>query len=126
MKNEDKYLKAETSLEEEKVLFENNGALDEGVAAWVKYVQKSRKTSPKGLKERLWSSISNITKVVRFGTFAAAASILMVFAFYFISNSSGDEMSLAEKKAKLEEVYAMLDEPQNIIYEDELIILYTE
>jgi hypothetical protein len=126
MKNEDKYLKAETSLEEEKVLFENNGALDEGVAAWVKYVQKSRKTSPKGLKERLWSSISNRTKVVRFGTFAAAASILMVFAFYFISNSSGDEMSLAEKKAKLEEVYAMLDEPQNIIYEDELIILYTE
>lgn len=124
-----KYMAGESSLEEEKELLESIDKLDPALKAWRQYVQKSRKQAPEGLLDTITVKASKRGRIIKMAVFAAAASIILLLGFYFggsLQKQEEREMSLSEKQEKLAEAYAMFDNSENIIYEDELIILYTE
>lgn len=124
-----KYMAGESSMEEEKELLESREKLDPALKAWSQYVQNSKKQAPEGLVDTISVTASNRGRVIKMAVFAAAASILLLLGFYLggsLQKQENKEMSLSEKQEKLAEAYAMFDDSENIIYEDDLIILYTE
>ncbi|MEL7001771.1 MAG: hypothetical protein AAFN93_03450 [Bacteroidota bacterium] len=126
----DKYLAAESTLEEEKKLFNSEQT---GLEAWSNYVKQKKKKAPTDLNAKIMASIQTRKRRKQrflFGVSAAAAS-LVLFMVLFMSNKSNHEMNYAEKEAKLNEALSMFpdDDPvkseRDIIYEDEIIVIYT-
>lgn len=126
----EKYKAGETSLEEEQFLMENVSDFATDVSAWLRYANQSKKQSSPDLKNNIWTSINKKILRFRMGLFAAAASIFLV-AIFSISNMKEKEMAYEEKAAVLKEAMAMLSDvetlpaAENIIYEDDLVIIYT-
>ncbi|WP_341224837.1 hypothetical protein [uncultured Arcticibacterium sp.] len=125
----EKYKAGETTLKEEQFLLENTSDVDTEMSAWFQYAKQKRKEPTPALKEKIWASISKKRIPFRIGMFAAAASILFL-AVFFIHNARQEKLAYEKKEATLKEALAMLSEPEiipskkNIIYEDELVIIY--
>jgi hypothetical protein len=127
-----KYLAAESSLEEEQKLFNNeNNAPD--LDAWATYVKHNRKKGTNHLKESIWHSIETRKKRRQrylYAIPAAAASIALLVTF-FITKPNEPSITDEEKWALLTEALTMFpedtttDEQRNILYEDETIVIYT-
>lgn len=124
-----KYLNGETSLEEEKDLF-NTSDTDQALEVWSHYVSKNRHDPPPTLETSLWKKILQKKKQQRllYGLSGMAASIL-AFLIFWVTPKPSDQMSLSEKRQLLENAQALFNEesqPQEeIIYSDELIVIYS-
>lgn len=129
-----KYKAGESSLDEEKILFNSVKKTEESIQTWASFVKKSRIISTENLNEKLWKSFEKKTKKLnkfRLGILSAAASIALIFSI-FIYNNHQNELSESEKSALLEEARNMFvdENKQQDIYqkilENELIIVYTK
>lgn len=128
---EDKYLEAQTSLEEEKEFFEKAGK-EESFKPWAAYRKSNQFKAPSGLSERIAEKIdSNQTRArnIYFRISAIAASIILIALFYF-RPSVEPEMSYTEKQAMLEEILTILPENEisrsDILYEDATLVIYLD
>lgn len=127
-----KYFAAESSLDDEENLFnaEDKGP---GIEEWSRYVKQKKKTVPANFNDVVWDGIQ-IRKKRRqrflIGLSGLAAAIA-IFVSMFISNSANKNISRDEKEALLNEALSMFSEEtqgpakQRIIYEDDIIIIYT-
>ena len=124
-----KYLEGESNLKEEQEIF-NAESKNSELDPWLNFVKKSRVKAPENLNHLVWESIQNKRKRSRriiYGLVATAASVALIIS---LSVNSSKKQSYAEKEALLKEAFAMFEENepqqeiQNIIYEDELIVIY--
>ncbi|AWV97286.1 hypothetical protein [Arcticibacterium luteifluviistationis] len=126
----EKYMAGETTLEEEKFLLDNASNPEQDMAAWFKYAKHKKRQPTPNLGEKIWATISKKTLRFKIGMFAAAASILLL-AFFSLQNLKQEKLAYKEKEATLKEALAMLSVPKikpaaaSIIYEDDLVIIYT-
>lgn len=130
-KLEEKYKAGETTLEEEEALFQNGANADSELSAWYRYAKHSKKQAPPALEEGIWNTIQRRIRSLKITVFAAAASILLLIVFSTHISPKEGQLTYQEKEAKLQEALALVadieTEPsvENIIYEDELVIIYT-
>lgn len=129
----EKYKNGQTTLEEEKYLFKNKDKVLSPLTDWIAFEQKNKKKVPENLNEKLWYSFDEKTKTKRKilkSTTIAAATIALLFTLY-VKNTATETQTAAEKEALLKEaksLFSDLENPKNkdIIFEDDLIIVYTE
>ncbi|MEM9325275.1 MAG: hypothetical protein AAGA85_06455 [Bacteroidota bacterium] len=132
----DKYLAAETTLEEEETLFDGKNQ-QPGIAEWATYRNRKRNKAPSNLPDTIWSTIQKRRRNrqrMLIGLPAVAASIaFVVFALIY---DAGDQqvaprpITYDEKEALLHEALSLFSEEQpttskqNVIYEDDVVIIY--
>tara|TARA_B100001245_G_C22891613_1_gene429505 strand:- start:373 stop:777 length:405 start_codon:yes stop_codon:yes gene_type:complete len=122
-----KYLNGETSLQEEKELFENSGKESD---PWAEFVSRNKHKAPEGLEDTIWDNIQSKRKQKQrflYGLSAAAASVVFVLGFIFFPSGNDTEMTLSQKEQMLQEALSMFPEEENnkeILYSDELIEIY--
>lgn len=130
----EKYKAGESSLQEEKKLFNTAKKMEEPLKKWSFFVKHNQKHIPENLNEKLWKSFEEKIKKpnkLKIGLFSTAASIALIFSLFFF-NTHQNELSESEKSALLEEAKSMfVDENQhqetyNKILENDLIIVYTK
>jgi hypothetical protein len=128
-----KYKKGETSLSEEKELFNSVNETQPEIANLSQFIKNNQIKTPENLNERLWESFDEKSvKSNKFliGIYSSAASILLIFSFYFW-NFEPNKMTYNEKLVLLNEAKSMFVDPSekeiisNIILETDLIIVYT-
>ena len=128
-----KYQEGQSTLKEEAFLFDNTESLEPSFEAWSTFVKNNKTETPKDFNERLWQSFQNRKKKKRklfVGGFSVAASVILLIALFF-TNPKEEELNYAEKEALLslaKEIVANstpAEIEQNIIYENEIIIIYT-
>lgn len=125
-----KYLEAESSLEEEKQLLDGQNN-DPAMDSWFRFVNESKTKVPAGLNDKILASIESRNKskhrFMNWGYGIAASIALIVGVFFFQSRENDDYL---EKEALLNEALSMFPEPEQqdtdrtILYEDEMIIIY--
>ena len=124
-----KYLEAESNLNEEQEVF-NAESTNSELEPWLKFAKKTRVKAPENLNHSVWESIQNKRKTSRriiYGLVATSASLALIIS---LSVNSSKKQSYEEKEELLKEALAMFEEnePQkevsNVIYEDELIVIY--
>ncbi len=128
----EKYEQGLTSVEEEKQLFAHpeDSGIDHQV--WFQYVNHQKKEVPNDLEDTVWSSIQTRKKKWLIRTISMAASVALLVSLFLTTNPwQKKEMSYEEKAALLEEALAMCAEKKQtiereILYEDELLIIYTQ
>ncbi|MFK8059670.1 MAG: hypothetical protein AB8B78_06205 [Polaribacter sp.] len=129
-----KYKAGETSLAEEKMLFDSVPASEEQLKTLGTFVKKNTISVPENLNDKLWDAFDEKTKKpnkFKLRLFSAAASIALMFSVVFY-NSSKNELSESEKEALLNEAISMFEnasktkQNQKVILENELVIVYTE
>lgn len=124
----EKYRSGTTSLEEEQFLLENVNKLDAAIEASSVFIKMNKKEIPDNFNDKLWDSFEPKIKTKHkysykiFGAVASVA-IFVTLAFYTFSNN---EQSIEEKEFLLNEAKNMFVNNENIIFEDELIIVYTK
>jgi hypothetical protein len=129
----EKYKKGETSLSEEKELFNSGNETQPEIANLSQFIKNNQIMTPENLNEKLWKyfdekSVRN--NKFRIGIYSAAASILLIFSLYFW-NFEPNKMTYNEKLALLNEAKSMFANTSekeinsNIILETDLIIVYT-
>ncbi len=125
----DKYLEANSSLDEEREIFNAKKANSE-LDPWFSFAKRSGAKAPKNMNDSVWDAIQikrKKSKRLIYGLVASAASIALIITLSVNSSKQSDK----EKEALLKEALSMFkkEEPktekQNIIYEDELIVIYT-
>lgn len=124
-----KYLEAESNLNEEQDIF-NTETANSDFDPWFKFVKKSRIEAPENLNNSVWDAIQSKrkrTQQVIYGIVTVAASVALIVSLSVNSPKQSDQ----EKEALLKEALSMFHdevpkaEVQNIIYEDDLIVIYT-
>lgn len=125
-----------TSAEEESVLLKTLGDSKDKKHLWFKFLKNYKKSIPTNLENQIWSNIQRKEKKkpkMMLRVLALAASITLVLTILWIPNPlKSREMSDAEKAAVLKEALTMISSAeeriteQEIIYEDDLLIIYTE
>ncbi|MFD2530093.1 hypothetical protein [Polaribacter marinaquae] len=124
----EKYKLGNTTLEEEAYLFDSVKNTEEGLGNWANFVKTNKKVAPNNFNDKLWNSfepkIANKYSF-RYKFFGAVASVavLITLAFYSFSNN---KQSIEEKELLLNEARSMFTDNETIIFEDELIIVYTK
>nr|WP_297916129.1 hypothetical protein [uncultured Allomuricauda sp.] len=127
------YQEGNTTLNEEHYLFnkaENSGS---SLEAWSAFVRNNKSISPKDFNDRLWESFQakRSRKRKKAVVLVSAAASVLLFVTLFMGNPGQRELSYSEKEALLNQALDMFpNTPQkgmerNIIYENEMIILYT-
>lgn len=128
----EKYKEGNTTLKEEKKLFNNAQNLDPSFAAWSTFVRKNKTETPKEFNDALWKSFENKKtgkRKILWSIVAIAASILLIFSIY-ISSQTQDEQSYAEKERLLNQAKNMFaDNKQkeiqySVFYENEILTVY--
>lgn len=127
-----KYLAAESTLDEEETLrsAENQNPT---MQAWSTYVKWKRKKAPANLNDTIWASIQTRRKKRRrvFYTLSGVAASIILFFTISLNNTNNKSLSYEEKSDLLNEALSMFSnerqtlEEQNIIYEDDMIVIYT-
>lgn len=129
-----KYKVGETSLVEEKMLFDSVPASEEQLKSLGTFVKKNTISVPENLNDKLWDAFDKKTKKpnkFKLRLFSAAASIALMFSVVFY-NSNKNELSESEKEALLNEAISMFEnanqtnQNQKVILENDLVIVYTE
>ena len=130
----EKYKNGETSLKEEKRLFDEVDENESEIKILAGFVEENKIETPYNLNDKLWNSFEKKTaKKNRFkiGIFSAAASILLLVSLYF-GFLNNDELSYNEKQALLNEAKSMFSDAEvkqtihNIIIETDFVIVYTK
>ena len=130
----EKYKNGETSLKEEKRLFDEVDENESEIKILAGFVEENKIEIPYNLNDKLWNSFEKKTaKKNRFkiGIFSAAASILLLVSLYF-GFLNNDELSYNEKQALLNEAKSMFSDAEvkqtihNIIIETDFVIVYTK
>ena len=125
-----KYLEAKTTISEEKELLDSLEPRN-GVGAWSAFARQNKIEAPSGLKESVRTAIHGRKRQkqrmwVSIGI--AASIVLFVSVFFNITNYRSSEYR--EKEAQLQEAISMFTPKEevpakkNIIYEDEMLIIY--
>ncbi|MDY0200317.1 MAG: hypothetical protein RBR40_04935 [Tenuifilaceae bacterium] len=128
-----KYKEGNTTLNEEKFLFDNAQNSEPSFEVWSTFVKNNRMEAPKNFNDTLWASFQN--KRVRkrkifVGIMSAAATVILLISLS-IFNPQQKELNYAEKEALLNQALSMVSNsnraeiPQNIIFENEMLIIYT-
>jgi hypothetical protein len=132
-KIKEKYEAGTSTLSEEKLLFTTSNETDPRIEAWSAFVSQKKKTAPLDLSTSIWNSIEKKKRKkhqLSIRVMLAAASVFLI-AFLALNQFSNKEISHKEKEALLAEALDMFSdsEPkelaQNIIYEDDMVIIYT-
>ena len=128
-----KYKLGETTLKEEELLFSHHKQRDPTLDAWSSFIKKNKIKIPDDLNDSLWENFepqkSKHRRIWR-STMTAAASVILVIAL-IIGFQKQDKQTYAQKEALLNEALSMFPfeenttTAQNIIYENEMIVLYT-
>jgi len=135
----EKYKAGNSTLEEDQSLFnstENTGSIFE---PWSAFVKGNKREAPGNFNESLWNSFQNRTRSkyrLRIAMMSAAASVILIITFLTVKPEQ-EKLSYSEKEALLEQAINMFEDSgqeiveqditeQEIIYEDELIIIYTD
>ncbi|NQU52335.1 MAG: hypothetical protein HQ522_07320 [Bacteroidetes bacterium] len=129
----EKYEAGASTLQEEQFLFDNAENSDPTIEAWSAFVKHKKKVAPQNLNDSLWASIQ--TRKIKKRSFVisimSTAATVLLFIFISVNYLSSKKMSYKEKEALLSEALSMLDiqkqiiAEQSIIYEDEMIIIYS-
>ena len=127
-----KYEAGESDLAEEQLLVEHARDANSGLQAWSEFLKQNKKPAPAHLRDTIWSAIQRTRRKKRrrtIGILSVAASVLLVISV-LIRIPGERELTDEEKAALLKEVNAMFVNEKNvpekdILYEDELIIIYT-
>lgn len=132
----DKYEQGLASQEEMDLMMEQFEDSRSGPGVWFNFLRLQKKKAPKNLNHQVWSAIQthekkNKRKITWFISAAASLAILISLIFITPILRNQKEMSYEEKAAKLEEALSLISEHNNqanmeIIYEDEIILIYTE
>jgi len=129
-----KYKAGNSNLKEENALFNSEDNKEDSIKLWASYVKKNKITTPVNLNDKLWLSFEKNHKSkpkIKLWLFAAAASIVLLFATY-INSIDENRMSYSEKQALLNEAKNMIattdqnDYIHHIILENELVVVYTK
>lgn len=132
----EKYEQGLASQEEMDLLMEQFEDSRSGPGVWFNFLRLQKKKAPENLNHQVWSTIQSQEKnknrkITLF--ISAAASLAILISLIFISPSlrNQKEMTYEEKAAKLEEALSLISEnneqaDRKIIYEDEIILIYTE
>ncbi|QCX00775.1 hypothetical protein FGM00_11895 [Aggregatimonas sangjinii] len=126
-----KYLAAESTLAEERTLFEHEENTPE-LEKWSTYVKHNKEVAPAHLRSTIAAAIQTRKRrkqriFIGISGVAATIAIIMAVLMYPTKTTMGYE----EKQALLNEAFTMFPEEQqiagnkNIVYEDELVIVYT-
>ncbi len=129
----EKYEGGASTLNEEQFLFDNAENSGSKIEAWSTFVKRNKTDTPENFNEALWESFQNknikkrryITRIM-----SAAASVIIIIAL-FIGKPGQNKLSYDEKEVLLNQalnMFAVADQvqtQQSIIYENELIIIYT-
>ncbi|MEP1487383.1 MAG: hypothetical protein ABJK28_03035 [Algibacter sp.] len=129
----EKYKEGNSTLNEEQFLFDNVKNSKPSLEAWSTFVKNNKMETSKDFNDILWESFQN--KKIRkrkifIGIMSAAASIILLISL-FIANPEEKELNYSEKEALLSLALNMAsnlgltDVQQNIVYENEMIIIYT-
>ena len=127
----DNYMEGKTSLDEESTLFEQNQNEGE-LKAWATFRNKNRHEAPQGMAERLESELfGGKSRKIRYWSIGSIAASIALAMILFFGNNHETSMTLEEKEAMLEQVLNILPEDelieeQDILYEDDLIVIYYE
>lgn len=124
----EKYKLGSTTLKEEAYLFDNVNNKDDELGSWANFVKANKKVVPENFNEKLWNSfepkIENKHNY-RYKILGAVASVAVLITLTFF-NFSNNNQSLEEKELLLNEAKNMFTSNESIIFEDELIIVYTK
>ena len=129
----EKYKEGNSTLNEEQFLFDHIKNSEPSLEAWSTFVKNNKKETPNNFNDTLWESFQNkkIGKRRRFvGVISAAASVILLISLY-IASPKQKEVSYSKKEDLLNQALNMVSnsEPsemqQSIIYENEMIIIYT-
>lgn len=129
-----KYKAGESSLEEEKTLFNTINDSEESIQSWASFVKKNTIKTPENLNEKLWDAFEEKTRKpnqLKIRVLSAVASIALILSL-FIYNTNKNEMSETQKATLLEEarnMFADAKEEKEVykkILENELVIVYTK
>jgi len=127
----EKYKKGKSSLNEENLLFDsiNSSSLE----PWVTFVKNNKIKCPKAFNDTLWNSFerrTNNKRKIKIALMSAAASVFLLILL-FVGNLGQNKLNDSEKKVLLDQAIDMFicksqTKPQErIIYENELLIIYT-
>lgn len=128
----EKYEAGSSSLNEEQLLFDKAEHTDSGISAWSTFVKSNKIEASQGLNNSIWKTFINRKVRKRrytVGITSIAASIALIITLS-LSNSIKDN-SYNEKEAALNEALSMFARTeqekmqQSIIYENEMIIIFT-
>jgi hypothetical protein len=129
----EKYKEGNSTLNEEQFLFDNAKNSKPSLEAWSTFVKNNKIETPKNFNDILWESFQNkkIRKSKRLlGIISVAASVILLISF-FIANLEQKELNYSEKETLLNQVINMAassglkEIQQSIIYENEMVIIYT-
>ena len=130
----EKYKNGETSIKEEKFLFNNVDENQPEIKILAHFVAKNQLKTSSNLNGTLWESFNEKTtkkNTFKTGFLSAAASIALIFSL-FIYNSNQNTLTETEKQALLNEAKNMFIEAdeEKVMYrkilENELVIVYTK
>ncbi|WP_422106538.1 hypothetical protein [Winogradskyella sp.] len=128
----DRYKNGQTSLEEEEFLLKNSCDLDFPLSDWIIHEKQNKTKATEDFNDQLWASFNKKIKPknsLAKRTLIAAAAVVLFFAVYKI-NQQEQTQSLWEKEALLIQAKSMFSESeqktnQEIVFEDDLITIYT-
>ncbi len=129
----EKYKEGNSTLNEEQFLFDHIKNSEASLEAWSTFIKNNKKETPNNFNDTLWESFQNnkTGKRKRFvGIISAVASVILLISLY-IASTKEKELSYSEKEDLLNQALNMVSnsEPseiqQSIIYENEMIIIYT-
>ncbi|APZ45894.1 hypothetical protein BW723_06115 [Polaribacter reichenbachii] len=129
-----KYKAGESSLQEEKLLFDTLDESNPELKSVAAFVQKNSITAPDHLNDKLWNSFekrNSKSKRLKIGIFSAAASIVLLVTLYINMNHQ-NKLSNSEKQALLNEaknMFADVNSAENqhrIIVESDLVVVYSK
>lgn len=129
-----KFESGKSSLAEEKFLIDHPEKIVPPQKLWLSFIQRNKPTAPEKLKTTVWEAVKNKRSSRhrrRIGIISAAASVLIIVSVFILSPKK-NELSSREKETLLNEALNMfkdnsntIDLSQNVLYEDEMIIIYT-
>ena len=129
----EKYKEGESTLDEEQFLLDHVDESEPSLKLWSSYVNNTKIQVPEHFNDSLWKSFekrkAKKRKVFVTGIMAAASILLLIPLL--LTQSTNKELDYAEKEALLHQALMMVSDSntnetqQNIIYENEMIIIYT-
>ncbi len=129
----EKYRQGNTSLEEEQILFENANDINPSLEAWSDFVLRNKVSTTSDFNQQQWASFQKKTTkkpMKTIGILSAAASIVLIMTMYIQIQKSKQNKAF-ETEALFNQVLNMVEDtedteiPQSILYENEMLIIYT-